>query len=535
MHKVPALVAFAVLCLPGCSSSASSGAPASPSGTGDLASSITLALQRQNGPLPTDVAGLRSQVGTLAATVERGLLATAGIDDVLGGRAKADAAYAALTKAVGERYGTSDPQTFGRFGGYVPADESLAQAVGTLFQGIIELSLAPQGLVQNSNALEPGASASAPFRDSGTQSATIDNVTFDDSASTTSGPLTAKAHTRIALAPCPGKDGKFHTSATASSSIVTNDGSHGFSMDYEFTLDGEVNDDAELANSEGHVTSTTKMIGGPPGATVTMNVTRGRTGMTAVTVRGAPTLSSIFAPDNLILQSAELTNVLEDLVNREMLKAAESGWKSGRCVSLEPTTQPSKRTGLTPGASIVITAQPKSKVDGWPVGGTIKATLSGDASVDPAYTKVPSVARFTYTAPSEKDKDGTVSLEARSKRGIAKADVSFDTKSGSYEASGGLDEFHGTGLICDLAQPFTISGSGVTQSFSPTSDKGGTYSYTGNMQGFAVQGKGSYTVKADAQGGTISATGTGTVKTPMGTMPGSGTETYTLTPTDKCK
>jgi hypothetical protein len=473
----------------------------------------------------------------LAGTVERGLLTAAGLDEVLGGRAKADAAYAALVKAVGERYGTSDPQTFGRFGGFVPADDGAADVVGVLLQGILDLFLAPEGLVQGSNALEPGASASAPFGDSGTQAATTDKVQLDDSTSTTTGLLTAKTRTHLDIAPCPGKDGKFRTNATVSSSIMTTDGSRGSTMDYDFTLDGEVNDDAELANSEGHVTSISKLIGGPPGATVTMNVTRNRSGLSAVAVRGAPTVSSIFAPEDLLLRAAELTHVLEDVVNRAMLKAAESGWKSGRCVSLDPTTQPAKRSGLSPAETVVINAQPKSRVDGWPVGGTIKATLSGEAGVDPADTKVPSVARFTYTAPSQKDKDGTVSLEARSKRGMAKADVSFDTKSSGYEASGGLNDFHGTGTICDITKPFTISGDGVTESYTPTSDTGGIYSYTGAIPGLGwpVSGKGTYTVKVEDKGGTITAKGNHHVKSPMGTSTAKGTETFTLTPTDKCK
>jgi hypothetical protein len=129
----------------------------------------------------------------------------------------------------------------------------------------------------------------------------------------------------------------------------------------------------------------------------------------------------------------------------------------------------------------------------------------------------------------------TVALEARSKRGVARAEVSFDTNAGSYLASGGADEFHGTGTICSLAQPFTIEGSGVTMSFTPSSDKGGTCTYRGSMQGFEVSGKGTYTVTANDKGGTITATGEGSVKTPMGTMTANGTETYTLTPTDTCR
>lgn len=95
---------------------------------------------------------------------------------------------------------------------------------------------------------------------------------------------------------------------------------------------------------------------------------------------------------------------------------------------LEPTTDPAKRKGLEPSDAVSITAAPRSKVDGGPVGGTVTATLNGDSSVDPAGSKVKADARFAYVAPAEKDKSASVSLEARSKRGVAKAELAFDTK-----------------------------------------------------------------------------------------------------------
>jgi hypothetical protein len=105
----------------------------------------------------------------------------------------------------------------------------------------------------------------------------------------------------------------------------------------------------------------------------------------------------------------------------------------------------------------------------------------------------------------------------------------------SYEASGGLDEYHGTGTICSLDQPFTITGSGVTHTFTPTSDEGGTYRYTGSMSGFDVKGSGTYVVKLDGDGGSIAATSRGSVKTPLGWKSAGGTEEYTLTRIDPCE
>ena len=126
---------------------------------------------------------------------------------------------------------------------------------------------------------------------------------------------------------------------------------------------------------------------------------------------------------------------------------------------------------MEPGSTSTITAPPRSRIDGTPTGGTVTATLTaGAASVDPTGTKVPADATFTYTAPDETNKTGTVSLEARSKRGVAKASIDFDT-AGGYTASGGT-EVTFSGTVADLAAPFTLTGAGqgfdVVFSFSPT-------------------------------------------------------------------
>ena len=48
---------------------------------------------------------------------------------------------------------------------------------------------------------------------------------------------------------------------------------------------------------------------------------------------------------------------------------AQKAWQSGRCVKLEPTTDPATRDGLDPLQKVAITAAPRSKIDGGPVGG----------------------------------------------------------------------------------------------------------------------------------------------------------------------
>lgn len=215
---------------------------------------------------------------------------------------------------------------------------------------------------------------------------------------------------------------------------------------------------------------------------------------------------------------------------------AERVFQSGKCVKLEPTSDPTKRSGVKPKTSFAILAAPRSKIDGTPTGGSVKATLTGEGALDPADTKVPADAKFTYVAPDAKPRKGSIAFEARSKRGVGKATLSFDTASRAYSATGGSSngQLRGSGNICSFGEPFVLTGSGVTQNFTPSSDTGGSYNYSGVIKGIKVYGKGTYTVKADDTGGTLTATGPGSVVTPMGVFTASDTETYKLTPIDSC-
>ena len=48
-------------------------------------------------------------------------------------------------------------------------------------------------------------------------------------------------------------------------------------------------------------------------------------------------------------------------------------------------------------------------------------------------------------------KTASISFESRSKRGVGKATLDFDTKAlRSYRMEGGAGDFHGVGQVCDL-------------------------------------------------------------------------------------
>ncbi len=162
------------------------------------------------------------------------------------------------------------------------------------------------------------------------------------------------------------------------------------------------------------------------------------------------------------------------------------------------------------------------------------ATLSGGAQLQPASGKVRADARYSYTGPDKKDETASIAFESRSRRGVGRTTLEFDTKrSKAYRIEGGADEFHGSGVACDLAQQFFVEGSGVTVRFEPDSVEGGRYSYSGTMSGFRVHGKGTYTViHRDGVAVSLRATGPGSVVTSAGTHTREGSEEYSLAPVE---
>lgn len=106
----------------------------------------------------------------------------------------------------------------------------------------------------------------------------------------------------------------------------------------------------------------------------------------------------------------------------------------------------------------------------------------------------------------------------------------------SYKATGGGGDWAASGTICDIAKPFTLSGSGLTVKATPGGATGGRYQLTGSAGGASWSGNGSYTVRRDRDGagGTLTLTGTNTIQTPLGAYSDSGKATFTLTRIDPC-
>ncbi len=307
--------------------------------------------------------------------------------------------------------------------------------------------------------------------------------------------VTTTLATRNVVTPCPKADGTFEASASIDTSSTINNGATGKRVTLDVTINGTVDDNADLvgydltsrvqyadfvASRGGFVDLTIKL---PQAGSATGEYTRGGGTVTSEIVENASALSTLM----VVLAGTRLS------------EAAKMGWESGRCVALQPTVSSGPK-GLQPSASVTINAAPRSKVDGTPTGGTVTALLSGgEAAVDPSSTPVPADAEFNYRAPGEKDKTGQVALEARSRRGVAKATIDFDTEAANYAATydGGGISIRGT--IADLSAPFetvgTFTGGQTTFRYVPTDAESGSVSHSDPCgPGCVAEGSGTYTI-----------------------------------------
>ena len=339
--------------------------------------------------------------------------------------------------------------------------------------------------------------------------------------------VTTKVETQSTVVPCPDANGSFDVSGLMDVTVTKGDaGQHG-TIDVQVI--GQVDDDARLASSDMEFQMQwSKSSGGSSKfVDVSMKIPASGDAVAAVNRTGGANTAELE-------RSATIGGMLYAMLMQSfLLQAAQKGWESGKCVRLDVTPNPAPKD-MEPSSTADITASPRSKMDGGPTGGTVMATLvDGASGVDPSATPLPADATFVYTAHPEPQNHGTVALEARSKRGVAKAQLTFETRGpASFQIVGGLDDFQVNEAVCDVNKPFQLSGGGFTASFS--GGLSGTYSYVGP---FDATGGGTYTISlpnGPTQPGTMVGEGSGSVTTPLGVFSNSGTENYTLTPITGC-
>lgn len=278
---------------------------------------------------------------------------------------------------------------------------------------------------------------------------------------------------------CPDADGKVrvHLEVESRMSVSGKPGTGGFvhsELDYARYLD----DDAHLiADGSGAAATQRIRMGGSENfhqQQVDITLGRTRAGETTFQNNGESGYS-IFRPDEVartqeLLQQAEM---LQTLIAEAMLRGLGSpggpAWESGRCVKLTASSSPAKRKGIKPNTAFDLQAQPRARADGRPTGGTVTATLNGGAHLQQAGIKVPADAKYEYAGPAQKNEQASIAFEARSKRGVGRATLDFDTRLGGYRI---VLENGDVITTCDITKPFSgkiVSGM-VTLSFTPGAD-----------------------------------------------------------------
>ncbi len=522
------------------------GACTTPAGTSPVASTrsgevgVIASMAEQYAEL--DPTAREAELRTLSASVERRLMTLSGLEDELGGAAAADAAYTDLSRAlVGDLQATARARSFGRFGASLPAADQPSIG-GLMFGNFVVAGTGAGAIVASTNEVTPaapanrtGAEENGSSKSSYTISATVNEAKIEAGSEMTVDGMTARLGAAVTVAPCPDANGQFTSTTKLSAAVSSAGGRTGSNLTIEVVIKGQIDDDARLVSFD--VDTRTQSASFESGRGQFLDMSTGWTvrGGTRDNYRGMINRTGGEVTSQFIDQQRRWGTLTAMMMQDKAVEAAKQGWESGRCVSLKPTAQPGKRTGLKPKASLKLLAPPRSKVDGSPVGGTVTAAMSGTTSVDPSGSKVKADATFTVIAPGEKDMKSTVTLEARSKRGVAKADVVVDTKAGPYTASGKAGNISFSGSIADLTQPFTIKGEGgakLTFSYAPSDDSGrkGRMTYTGTVGGYKLSGGGGYTIAGD-EGDVLMLTQTSDACAagPLGCI--GGDASITLTPT----
>jgi len=476
-----------------------------------------------------------AQLRTLSAEVERQMFVESGLEAALGGPDATDAAFAEVTGTMnGEvaKLREDPPEPAGFEPATFARSDDAPSIGGTLFGGFVIAILGTDAAI---GATKNGESGSDTRKTDGagtgelTFSGSRGEVAVETTAETSGKGLTEKLKTTVELQTCPDAHGEFTGKVRLEMSAVktgTNTGQKG-SMEIELT--GYVDDDARVSGLDMTTHLQFAEFAGSKGGflDVTVTVPFGSSSVPATVSenRAAGTVT-----DSIRTSATALAQYMGPLLGYTVADKAERGWQDGRCVKLEASASPGPK-GLEPSSTSTITAAPTSKMDGGPVGGTVAGRITaGGVSVDPASSPVPAdpTAQMTYTAPDAPNKSGTVALEARSRRGVGKAEIVFETGGAAYLIVGGLEDWQVSQVVCDVMQPFELSTEIGTMTLS--GGLNGTYQFHGL---FDAQYRGTYAItlpSAPGQPGSMIGTGDGSIAG----QAGSGSENYTLTPADPC-
>ena len=337
--------------------------------------------------------------------------------------------------------------------------------------------------------------------------------------------LTGKVKVKMKMDACPDAQGRITVVSDVDSSVrvAAKAGTGGY-VRSRFVYERWLDDDAQLMQGpEGSASRMDLRMGGYENyESQHLDISAGwKRGGSEVFENRLEQGFSIFRPDEVqrtkkLLEGAQL---IQTLFAEMLLRGTgkQSPWESGRCIKLDATSTPGKRSGVKPSTSFEVTAAPRVKSDGSFPAGTVRATLTGGQSLTRDGEKVRADAQYTYVAPAEKDKTASIAFEARSKRGVGRATLEFDTRERrAYR----ITVFPGCGGvrgedICDLSKPFAIEGTACAggassrMAFTPSGKAGGTMDWSTRIDSISAGFNGTYTVEETEDGALLHTTLTG--------------------------
>ena len=510
LRSWPAALSFAFLLGTGCSGSDGKANPPGGGGGDEETGVLDPELSRT---LADDLAAFDAlseeerltAVNELDARVERELWRISGIDDELGGSEAADEAFAeslvGLSDYVTSIYDTDvalDVAMLDDGTSRAPATPNIG---GALFGGVLINGFTPGAVIAQTNDgrsgtqdLGHGASI-ASERDR--VSVTFDYPSPDDTPSGSS--VTTRLSGKTELVVCPDADGQVTGKFTLDMSGVTTGGETGEKGTLSVEYVAQADDDAELVGID--ITNRMQLarFRDQKGQFVDLTMRRG-SGALEREFEARWNRSGGDVTPEFVKETAQLGAFLGTALSTLLSQEVEKGWKSGRCVEVQAT--PANRS-VAPGATVAIEAKPRSRVDGAKTGGTVTATLEGESSLDPQGSKVKADAKFTYVAPGEANQSATVTLEARSKRGVGTASLVFSTAAG-YVATGGGDMITITGEVASVSEPFqltgTFPGGMAVFDYTPADAEGGTFVSALSGSGVTGSTEGTYTITPEDDG-----------------------------------
>ncbi len=424
--------------------------------------------------LPEDAALVALQ--DLSHRFEMEAARVSGLQDAVGGEEATAAAIDGAWAQVAEQVDAIDPEvpleptdkpTGFAYGEQLAAAPPTAAAVGAVgvMMATMAMSVMADPVVSSSN--EFTTDQYAERNDKGLSiAAGIEGSAIEMEYDGDEHGVAVKFKTSAGVHACPDPTGAFTIDGKVD--LHTSKGAAGQNITIELKIKGQVGDDAKLAGTETETRTQWADFGGAAaGQFIDHTSTRASDGSFAFTVNR----SGGKVTDSFVSMSVLLSTIYSVMVGDRLVAAAQKAWQSGRCVRLDATPSAGP-TGLQPGQSLSVLTAPRSKLDGAATGGTVIALLSaGETSIEPSSTPLPADAEFTYTAPQAEGKSGTVSFEARSKRGVGKATIDFSTAASPTVTVAGALIYDMTGMVGTAN--FTVT-------MTPT--PGGEYSGTAELQ-----------------------------------------------------